>query len=199
MNDKSLREAMRKSIHISSLAIPFFYRYVLDYNRKLMFLILLAALMVAIVVELYRLQLPTFRRVFHRLFGLILRRHEIGDFTGATFLIFSSLLCVVFFTPDVTFLAISFLSVGDTFAAIIGINFGKRKFIGTKKSLEGSIGCFVSALLFAFIFQSSLSPWVFVTGALFATLAELWEIPMDDNVKLPLISGIVMSMINVFV
>ena len=49
-----IRETLRKAIHISSLLIPLGYRYILDYNRKLMFLILLAAFVVMLIVEFNR-------------------------------------------------------------------------------------------------------------------------------------------------
>lgn len=199
MKKDRLTEILRKSIHISSLVIPFAYRYILGYNRLQMFILLLVILMITLIVELYRLHIQSIRKLFHRLFGLMLRRHEISDLTGATFLIFSSLLCVAFFPKEIAFLAMAFLSVGDTFAAIVGMSFGKRKFQGMKKSLEGSIGCFASVLIFSLCFAGGVSPWVFVTGALAATLAELWNIPLDDNLKLPLISGVVMTFVNVIV
>jgi dolichol kinase len=93
----------------------------------------------------------------------------------------------------------SFLSIGDTFAAIIGINYGKRKFNGLKKTVEGSLGCFTSIMVFAFFFAGGVSPWVYTLGALAATLAELWEIPIDDNVKIPLISGLCMTLVNIII
>ncbi len=192
-------EAIRKLIHISSLVIPFTYRFILNYNRLLMFILLFVTLVIALAMELYRLQMPSFRKMFHKLFGLILRRHERGDFTGATFLVFSSLLCVVFFKPIIAFLAISYLSIGDTFAAVIGMSLGKRKFLGQNKSIEGSLACFTSILVFSIIFGTGLNPWVFAVGALAATLAELWNIPVDDNIKIPIFSGIVMSLVNILV
>lgn len=199
MISSKFSEAIRKSIHISSLIIPLTYRFVLGYNRLLMFILLFVTLVAALAIELYRLHIPSFSKMFHRLFGLILRRHERRDFTGATFLVFSSLLCVVFFNPIIAFLAISFLSIGDTFAAVIGMSMGKRKFLGQKKSIEGSLACFTSILLFSIIFGTGLSPWVFSIGALAATLAELWNIPVDDNVKIPILSGFVMSLVNILV
>lgn len=198
MNANSkIKEAIRKSIHISSLALPMAYRYILGYNRLLMFLILLGAMVIALTIELNRLQVPSVRKVFQKLFGLILRKHEKKDFTGATFLLFSSLICVVFFNPEIAFLAISYLAIGDTFAAVVGMSFGKRKFINQKKSIEGSLGCFASIMLFSLIFANNMNPWIYFVGAVTATLAELWKVPIDDNVKLPILSGIVMSLIHI--
>ncbi|HRY83814.1 MAG TPA: phosphatidate cytidylyltransferase [Candidatus Cloacimonadota bacterium] len=192
-----LSETIRKSIHISSLLIPFAYRYLLNFNRRIGFLLLILALLISLVVEFSRFWQKSFRKNFFRLFGLILRRHEWRDFTGATYLIFSSMLCVAFFEPTVAFCAMAFVSIGDTFAAMIGINFGKRKFLGMSKSLEGSLACFVSTLCFGLFFLPG--PVIALGGALSATLAELWDIPVDDNVKIPLLSGLAMSLLNIFI
>jgi len=191
-------ELYRKLIHIGSLIIPFSYRYVFSYNRWLMFVILLTSLIILIAIELSRMEMPSFRKVFHKYFGLTLRYHERRDLTGATFLVFSSLLCVVILKPVIAFLAISYLSIGDTFAAIVGLSYGKRRFNNQHKSMEGSLGCFASILSFSFIFGNELNPWVYVTGCFAATLAEIWKLDVDDNIKIPVISGLTMSFVNLF-
>jgi dolichol kinase len=196
---KGLSEYIRKAIHISSLIIPLTYRYILSYNRFVMFIFLFITLITALSIELSRMQIPNFRKLYNKLFGLILRRHESKDFTGATFLVFASMLCVVFFTPGIAFLSISYLAIGDTFAALVGMARGERKFNGMKKSLEGSLACFVSILIYSIIFGIGINPVVYVAGCFAATAAELWDIPVDDNVKIPLISGIVMTLVNVFI
>jgi len=164
-----------------------------------MFIILFAALVIILGIELYRIQIPSFRKFFHKLFGIILRKHERSDFTGATFLIFSSMLCVVFFKPVIAFLAISYLSIGDTFAAIVGIAVGKRKFINQNKSVEGSLACFTSIMIFSIVFGNEISPLIYTLGALTATIAELWIVQVDDNVKIPLLSGIIMTAATIFI
>ncbi|MCB5295730.1 MAG: phosphatidate cytidylyltransferase [Candidatus Cloacimonetes bacterium] len=192
-----LSETLRKSIHLSSLVIPLGYRYILNYNRRITFTIVLIALVVSLVVEFHRFWQRSFRKTFYRLFGMILRKHELKDFTGATYLLVSSLLCIAFFDEPIAAAAIAFLSIGDTFAALIGMNFGKRKFIRNNKSLEGSLACFVSCSVFGLWWLGN--PWMAILGALAATSAELGEIAVDDNIKIPLASALVMSLVSVFI
>lgn len=191
-----IRETLRKSIHLSSLLIPLGYRYVLDNNRKLMFYLLLAALVAMLVIEFIRFWQRGFRKTFWWMFGLVLRKHELRDFTGATYLLFSSMLCVAFFEPNIAFCAMAFLSLGDTFAAMVGINFGKRRFKLVNKSLEGSLACFASCLIFGLFYAEN--PVIACTGALAATLAELSPLPVDDNVEMPLVAAVVMTITRVF-
>ncbi|MCB5270768.1 MAG: phosphatidate cytidylyltransferase [Candidatus Cloacimonetes bacterium] len=192
-----LSEAARKSIHLSSLVIPFGYRYLLGYNRHMAFVLLLSALIISLVIEFNRFWQRSFRKTFYRIFGSILRRHEFKDLTGATYLLFASLLCVAFFEPRIAAASIAFLSIGDTFAALIGMNFGKRKFLGGSKTLEGSLACFVSCMIFGIWWLGS--PWLAILGALAATGAELLNIALDDNITIPLTAGIVMSLVSVFI
>lgn len=193
-----ISETLRKSIHIGSLMIPMFYRYILGFeHRNQMFYLLLAAFVVSLVIEFHRLWQKSFRKTFWRMFGIVLRRHEVRDFTGATYLLFSAMICVAFFEPNIAFLSMAFLSIGDTFAALIGINFGKRKFIGLSKSLEGSLACFVSCFIFGLFYAGH--PLLAFTGALAAALSELAKLPVDDNVEMPLASAIVMTLTKVFI
>lgn len=198
MSKKKLSEYLRKAIHFSSLVIPFSYKYLIGFNhRRLAFSLLLAAFCLGLIIEFHRLWQKSFSHTFYRFFGLILRRHELSDFTGATYLLFSAMLCVAFFDPIIAFCAIAFLAIGDTFAALVGMSLGKRKILGSNKSLEGSLACFISTLIFGLIFLQH--PTLAVVGALAATFAELGVIPLDDNIKIPIISGLALSLAKIFV
>ncbi len=192
-----LKETLRKSIHLASLVIPLGYRFVLSYNRKLMFYLMFGAFVLLLAIEFYRFWQKSFRKTFWWIFGMMLRRHELRDFTGATYLLFSALVCVAFFEPEVVFFALSFLSIGDTFAALVGINFGKRRIGNSRKTLEGSLACFAACFVYALAFR--LHPVIAFTGALAATLAELSCLPVDDNVEVPIVSALAMTVIKIFI
>ncbi|MCB5259072.1 MAG: phosphatidate cytidylyltransferase [Candidatus Cloacimonetes bacterium] len=177
--------------------IPLGYRYILGYNRRIAFVILLAALVISLVIEFHRFWQRSFRKTFHRLFGMILRKHELNDFTGATYLLVASLLCVAFFDEPIAAASIAFLSIGDTFAALIGINFGKRRFLRNGKSLEGSLACFASCAIFGLWWLPN--PWMAIIGALAATASELCKIPLDDNIKIPVGSALAMTITSLFI
>lgn len=193
--NKSAKELLRKSIHISSIIIPLFYRYIMNYDKHDMLFILLFLSVISITVEYIRLENRSFRKVFYTIFGVMLRRHELYNFSGASFLLTASIFCVAFFPEEIAFLSLCFLSIGDTFAALIGMNFGKRKFLFSKKSLEGALACFISTFIFALFY---INPLIAFFGAFGATLAELINIPVDDNVRIPIISGLIMILIYIF-
>jgi dolichol kinase len=63
--------------------------------------------------------------------------------------------------------------------------------------LEGSLACFVSCAIFGLWWLSN--PWLAVIGALTATAAELGKLPLDDNIKIPFTSALVMSIVSIFI
>lgn len=202
-------EIYRKSIHISSLIIPLMYRFGLPLfftgsmfsefsngYRKVAIAFLVLLTLVALLIDVVRLHNKTAKQIFHNIFGLLLRKHEQSGITGASYMLVSAVFCVAFFLPDIAFVSLSFLAIGDTLAAIVGISFGKRKLLGTPKSLEGSLACFVGTFTFAIFF---VNPVVAFIGATTATVAEFAAIGMDDNLKIPIASGIAMSIVNMFI
>lgn len=160
-----------------------------------MFMVLVPLTVTALIVEIARLEHKTFKRIFLNLVGIMLRKHEIHNFTGATYMMISAILCIGFFPAEIAVAALAFLAIGDTLAALVGIPYGKRKILNTDKSLEGSLACFAGCFIFGLLF---LNPVVAVAGALTATIAEFSWIPIDDNIKIPIASGLVMSFVNMF-
>lgn len=196
MNDKYQREIWRKLIHISSIILPVIFRYIFLNNRKLMFLVLIPVSLLLLVIEIIRMECQPCNRLFRKILAPVLRPQEETQFTGATYLLISSVVCIGLFPAEIAFVCLAFLAVGDTFAAVIGLSFGKRKLAGGKKSVEGSLACFVVTFLFALFW---LDPLVALTGAISATLAEMSGFPLDDNLKIPIVSGLGMSLTNIFV
>ena len=193
MNEKQKREFFRKTIHVSTLILPLSYRYLFHNDRKPTFIVLIPLTLIALVIEITRVKHKTVKRIFLDFFGLMLREHEFHDFTGATYMMISTLICIAVFPADIAFVAIAFLAIGDTLAALVGIPFGKRKLLGTDKSLEGSTACFIGTFIFALFF---LNPFIALAGAITATIAEIFPLPVDDNIKIPISAGIVMSLVN---
>lgn len=203
MHKIRLSELLRKSIHISSILIPLAFRYVFKNSSKHSFLVLIPLSLVLILIDTMRIEHRTFKKFYQNLFGIILRKHELSDFTGAVYVLVSAVVCIAVFPPDIAFMSLSFLAIGDTLAALVGISFGKRKLKGGKKSLEGSLACFTGTFLFGFFYKLSIPDFgismsIITLGALAATLAEAGRIPCDDNIKIPLFSGIVMYLGNQF-
>ena len=116
--------------------------------------------------------------------------------TGATFMWLAATFIVFVFEKEVAVLAMIFLSVGDPFAALIGVRDHRTRRFG--KSLAGTAAFAVAALVAGLL--ATLHPdvplaWWLAPGAIVAALAELAPVPLDDNVTVPIAAAAVMALL----
>ena len=184
------RELRRKSIHLLGLIVPILYFFT---SRDLIIIGVGALLTLALAAELLKGVVPGVRVIFLRIFSPILRSQEQkGGLTGATYFLIGSFLCILLFDKMLAIVCLCFLTLGDLCAALIGKQWGRIKLF-SRKSLEGSLACFVVCTAAALLI--GLHPVVAIAGALVATLIELLPIGVDDNVTIPLISGLAMHLL----
>ena len=180
------RELQRKSIHLGMIIIPLWV-YIVPPNWALLGLII--ATSATVVLDLLRLSDRRLRRFFLRLFRSLIRSHEEEHLLGSTYFMIAALLSVLAFDDTIAIAALTFLILGDTLAAIVGKKYGKPMYWG--KSPQGSLACFVCCLIIGAALLDN--QWVIIAGALAATVAEALPVPMDDNMRVPIVSGLVMQ------
>jgi dolichol kinase len=184
-------ELVRKGIHLFALVIPVGY-YLVPFPLSIGVVSIAAA--VSILIDISRFN---DWKLWHRLSFLlrpIIRDHEVeGGFTGASYILSTSAVSMALFPKSVAIAAITFIIIGDTAAALVGRMWGRHKIIG-KKSFEGSTACLVSLIMVSFLIPG-LPMAAAIPGALAATLAEAFSGKIDDNLTVPIISGLVMLVI----
>jgi dolichol kinase len=169
----------------------------------------------SILLEYLRFNNAAIQKVFTLLGTGMLRSSEKNSLTGSTYIFISAFICsVVFYShPHISFIALSLFILGDAAAAIVGISMGRIK-IG-KKSLEGSAACFILGLLLFFLVYPEVPmlldrwngfvplPLIFI-ASLTNTVFELFpinlgkKIAINDNLSVPLITGLVMLFLHPF-
>ena len=126
----------------------------------------------------------------------MMRESEIeGEITGATWVFVGSLITIILIPNPYCIVALFFLAVGDTFAALVGMNYPLIK-IG-RKTLSGSIACFVTCSIIGLLFSLGLNTSTIIFGALIATLTELSSMKINDNLSIPIFSGLSMYFFNI--
>lgn len=193
------KEIMRKAVHFGSLIIPASAIFI---PKMEMVLILVSLASGMLVVDIVRSRNRVFRKFFMGLFGRVLRgKEQDGGMTASTVLMASAAMTILLFRTEIAVSALVFLSVGDSFAALVGRKFGRTVLV-SGRTLEGSLAALLSCLVFSLpLMQISaargwtLSPAGLAAGALAATLAELFEMPLDDNLRIPVLAGFVMELV----
>jgi phytol kinase len=101
---------------------------------------------------------------------------------------FISAIIVLFIFKDNPQIALAALSVeifADAAAALVGMSFGRTR-IYHRKTLEGTLTCFIVATVTAWYFFPMQLPIAIVAGIV-ATVVEV--LPLDDNLWVPLITA----------
>lgn len=148
-----------------------------------------------LAVDFLRLRVHGVKDVFIVLFGSMLRRREFSGLTGGSYLLLASLLSGFIFEPRVLIAATAYLALGDTMAAIVGLSIGRIRF--WNKTVEGTLAGFICCVGLAFL--SSLLPYwnlpigVALLGAVVASVVEAMPIEVNDNVAVPIVSGLAMQ------
>ncbi len=186
-------ELIRKATHMGALVIPGGY-YFLRLTRGEMLTIMIPVAVLMILIDISRLRGWSFWHGFaRRILSPIIRGHEIaGDFTGATYILLTVCATIAMFEKPVAIAALAFIIVGDSLAALVGRRFGRHHF--WNKSLEGSLACLAGSLVVATLVPEIAWP-VAVTGAVVATIVEALPLGIDDNVTVPILSGLSMTLL----
>ena len=120
-----------------------------------------------------------------------LRKKELNTFASHTHIAVGYLLASLVMPPNCLFAALCLFSLGDTFAALVGINWGKHKIGKLEKSWEGTIAGFLISLFSGYLFVG----WIWsLAGALVFVLIDLITpklLKISDNLLIPLVMVVV--------
>lgn len=177
---------------MSSSAIPLLYWFLLEREIILRGVIILATGF--LLAEYLRMHSPLSKRLFAKVFGSALRPHEHQHLTGATYVFTGAVLCIFLFPREIAVPSLLILSISDTFAALVGIPYGKHKFLA--KSVEGSTAFLLVTILILNVFIPGAF-WLNLGVAILLTITEAFPMDMDDNFVIPILSGILLSIANI--
>jgi dolichol kinase len=157
-------------------------------------------------LDFFRRYSPDLNRCSLKVFGPVIRKHELKKLTGSSYAILGIGLCFLIFSKPISLLAVLFLGIGDPIATLFGLLFGRRKILGNK-SFFGTAAAFGFCSLGAFIFLSfdsrpltdpsglELAAFSLACGAIGAVseLLSFWK--LDDNLSQPVVSGVLLTLL----
>lgn len=180
----------RKLIHLAMAMLPAVGWWISYWLA----LALAAALVgVSLIVEVGRHWWPWLNGWLWRLLPRVFRASEGHRVLGSTWFAIGALASLLLFGQDVGGTAVLFLSWGDPAAEVVGRRWGRA---GQGKTLVGSLGCLLACSVAGIVGVGwgGLSPWAVLVGAVIATLVEHWSPPPDDNLWMPVLSGLGVAM-----
>ena len=182
-------EIYRKLLHIlysSSIALLLWY-----FGKDQVIPWFIAIAIILPLLDYGRRHIAVLNSIYVYCFTIFTRPIEYRILTGATWVVIGTSLTTLIFNEQAAIIGLLVLSISDSIAAIIGINFGQTKLFN--KSLEGSTAFFLSASFIVF----TLSPALFIVNLCVvcsATLVELFATPKyNDNLLIPLVTAFILS------
>ncbi len=187
----SKNEMLRETIHIGSFSIPFVCMYLLD-PQIVSFIILLITVLY-ITSEFLRIRginLPITSTITWKT-AIKPELYEIA--TAPVFFALGIILSLMLFDPPISYVLVAILTLGDGFATIFGKTLGRTVLPFNKgKTVEGSAFGFIFAFLGALLF---VNPTKALISAAIGILVELLPLPIDDNLTIPLTTGLALTLI----
>ncbi len=188
----SRSRGLRETMHMSSFLLSFVSIY-LTGN-------ILLALLILFVTVLYTLS--EFARIRGTNIPILssitwnaANKPELYEFaTSPIHFALGIAISLLIFPAPISYVAITILTLGDGFAHIFGMKLGRTRLPFNKgKNIEGTIFGFLFAFLAAMIF---VDPMRALIGAAVGMLVEGLPLPVNDNLTMPLTSGLVLTLIS---
>ncbi|KAF5086485.1 hypothetical protein DSECCO2_57950 [anaerobic digester metagenome] len=180
------KELWRQLVHASGVFIV-----LLGFLVSPEVLILLCIALVVLAETLFQLDKSHHIPLFSTMLSNCKRK---DDERGFVYFFIGIIVTIYLFKFDMGIVnaAILILLFGDSASTIIGKRFGRHKLpFQEKKTFEGSISFFIIGSSLA-ITQLPLLPAI--SGAFFGAVTEAYS-PVDDNIPIPIVSALAMSLI----
>jgi len=189
----SKRDIIRETIHVGGFLVPVVSVYLVLSQSLVVFLILLVTLLY-VMSELARMQgfnVPVTSTITWN----AAITPEIYEFvTSPIFFAVGIMFAMVLFPVSVAYASIAIFTLGDSIATLFGKIFGKHVYPYNKgKMIEGTIFGFVFAWLGASLF---VNPVKALVGAAAGMLVETLPTPLNDNLTIPLVSGLTLLILS---
>lgn len=205
LHKRSDLHLLRKVWHIAtgSTGLYLFLRTTQD--TQFWAFITLAIALVGFVADIARARFPVLNKMVLTVMGPLMRRSERDGMSGLPFYALGVSLALFFYKRDIAILSIMFLVFSDPLSSFFGVLYGKDK-IMPNKSLQGAVAGFFTCYLITLFYAMNTSTigthlLIFsVAAGVIGALSELVSaFNIDDNLTIPVLSGLGMTLLNHFV
>lgn len=195
---------MRKLWHMGTGVAGIITYFVSGMSHMLIAQILMGLALVGFLVEFTRMRVKAVNKVVIFFMKPFMREHEKNSMSGFPFYALGVSLALFLFPEKIGVLAVIFLVFSDPISSYFGILYGKDKIL-PNKSLQGTVAgyltCYSVTLVYTlFYVEPSVEVLVFAMfGGLIGAISELLSELVDDNLTIPVVSGLGLTGLNLFI
>lgn len=207
INDSGLRarndlHLLRKFFHMASGLTGLFIYSISGLDSKSMAIVLFFVAAIGLTFELTRLKFPAINKLALKMMGPVMRESERDAMSGLPFYALGVSVSLYFFDERLAILGILFLIFSDPISSAVGILFGKDKILDGKKSIQGAAAGFVTCYMLALFYTLYFVPLNYsllgfaLAAGIIGSISELLSIFVDDNLTVPIISTLGLTLLN---
>ena len=157
------------------------------------------------LTDIIRARVPAFNKIILKIAGPLMRRSEREGVSGLPFYALGVSLSLFFFQRDIAIVSVMFLVFSDPISSFFGILYGKDKIL-PNKSLQGAVAGFFTCYLITLFYvmnNTTLGTHILVFSIVSGVIGSASELVsafnIDDNLTIPVLSGLGMTLLNHFV
>jgi phosphoserine phosphatase len=186
----SKNAVLREVIHASGSFVPVLAGLIGIYPMALLICVVMALYFISELSRMSRKNLPIISAITRHAAS----QAELYEFAAAPlYFAIGILITLLLFPAPVSSAAIAIFALGDSTASLFGGPFSKKPLPFNKgKTLEGSLVGFFFAFLASLLF---ISPALALIGAAIAMIIECLPLPVNDNILMPLCTGLVLMLV----
>jgi phosphoserine phosphatase/dolichol kinase len=185
---------IREAIHTTGFLVPLVCAYLLSrYIIALLIFLVAVIYLISETERIYGHSIPVFTSIIMSAAG----SSEVQEFVVAPiFYALGIALSLTLFPEPVCYVAVTVLTLGDGFAAVFGRRFGRTRVPFNKvKNFEGTAMGFLFALLGSLVFVEPIKALI---ASAVGMVVEVLPLPLNDNLTIPLVSGLALIMCSMF-
>jgi HAD superfamily phosphoserine phosphatase-like hydrolase len=182
---------LRETIHIGGFSTALASAYLINrYTVALLILLITAVYIASETLRLLGRSMPVISTITLKM----TRKAEVQEFVSSPiFYALGIVIPLMVFPEPVGYAAITVLTLGDGFASVCGLKFGRTKIPFNKnKRLEGSACGLAFAFLGSLLF---INPVKALAASAVGMFTEALPLPINDNLAVPFAAGLTLMML----
>lgn len=192
----------RKLWHISAGTIGLIAHFAFGASLEKIAYFSLTMALIGFTSDFLRMRSSGYNKLFIRLAKSFMRVEEKHKVTGLPFYALGAGLTLLLFNSHFALISIMFLVFADPLCSLVGNVYGTDHFL-PNKSLEGTLTCFIICYAISFFYFKSIDitgkelVLFSLAGGFLGAISEMMSVlGIDDNLSLPLASGLGFSILN---
>lgn len=205
LHKRSDLHILRKLWHISTGSLGLFLFVTSEQSQVFWASLIMGIAVAGFAADFIRNRIPAFNKFVITMMGPLMRRSEKEGFSGLPFYALGVSLSLYFYSRDIAIVSSMFLVFSDPLSSFFGVLYGKDKIL-PNKSLQGAVAGFFTCYLITLFYAMNTTTlgthilvFSIVAGVIGAASELVSAFNIDDNLTIPVLSGLGLTLLNYLV